>query len=425
MGKSDNNTILCLPRADTGKARLIRLALPRETLHATPMKPLPATVRALLVSALITSARADQPITQLSDLPDFFRERAVTWGQRNIDSDGPERAAAAWFQVEKLLSDHPYWAAAFGLTLTSSWIEQHRFAGIVRASTVGPGVAKSSIFVLSGFGRGTTVEFSRVEPKSSFGLPINLPVLGVLDDAGSVVCVLFPGSTEFVNLGGDINVVFDPAYDSYVVQDYGGVTSLTELSEIMTHVDDIYLNASENFLALHRVGMGYVGSIEWEGVWTNRHGGAGGPDPDETSFNPSVAIRKSKDDFHRWARAFGTPGTIGERNGWLSPNVWNWDVREGQWAGITIDKRASHVGATSLAGRMFRVYRVASDDSLNMRTEPSSEARIVKKLPSTATGIRMISSAAVHNDDGDWAFVSHADLLGWVKFIFLQPEPRN
>jgi len=389
------------------------------------MKPLITSVAALISILPANNVRADKPIAKLSELPDFFREHAATWVHRSMeDSGGDERAGGAWFQVEARLNDYAYWAAALGLRQTEPWIRQNRFAGVVRSTTRDARGTKSAIFVLLGAEHGTMVEFSRVESEWSSGLPNNLPVFGVLDDARSVVCILFPGSTKFVNLEGGVNVVFDPAYGHDVVRDYGGVESLTNLWEITTHADDFYLNTSENFLALHRSGRGFVGSVGWEGVWTNRHGGAGGPDPDEANFNPSQAIRRSKDAFQRWAKAYETTLASGESNGWLSAHVWNWDV-EGPWASITIDKRNPQVGDKNLSGRMFRVQGVAINDSLNMRTGPSSEDRIVKKLASNASGIRMVSTVAVHDQDGDWAFVSYAGLLGWVKFKFLELESLN
>ncbi|WP_172294944.1 SH3 domain-containing protein [Pseudoruegeria sp. HB172150] len=66
----------------------------------------------------------------------------------------------------------------------------------------------------------------------------------------------------------------------------------------------------------------------------------------------------------------------------------------------------------------FRVTGVASDDTLNVRAEPSADSADIGDLGPTATGIEVTGT----NESGDWGRIIWQDGNGWISMNFLEPE---
>lgn len=62
---------------------------------------------------------------------------------------------------------------------------------------------------------------------------------------------------------------------------------------------------------------------------------------------------------------------------------------------------------------LFDVARVAPDDVLNIRADPSARAQIIGTLAADATGIEV-----VHEQQG-WARINHGEGSGWVSARYL------
>lgn len=63
----------------------------------------------------------------------------------------------------------------------------------------------------------------------------------------------------------------------------------------------------------------------------------------------------------------------------------------------------------------YRVISVAADDVLNVRQGPSAEHPAIAALEPEARGVRMIGPC-----QGDWCFVRHQDIVGWVHRYYLE-----
>ncbi len=66
----------------------------------------------------------------------------------------------------------------------------------------------------------------------------------------------------------------------------------------------------------------------------------------------------------------------------------------------------------------YRVVSVAFDDVLNVRQGPSQEHPAIAALEPEARGVRMIGPC-----QGDWCFVRHEDIVGWVNRYYLEEIP--
>lgn len=68
----------------------------------------------------------------------------------------------------------------------------------------------------------------------------------------------------------------------------------------------------------------------------------------------------------------------------------------------------------------YRVVSVAFDDVLNVRQGPSAEHPAIASLEPEARGVRMIGPC-----QGEWCFVRHEDIVGWVNRYYLEEMPRR
>jgi len=69
-------------------------------------------------------------------------------------------------------------------------------------------------------------------------------------------------------------------------------------------------------------------------------------------------------------------------------------------------------------GRHFKVSGVASDDVLNIRSEPSSDSQILGFFSHDAQLVEVSDTSA----DGKWSMVSFGEGSGWVRNKFLAPQ---
>ena len=74
---------------------------------------------------------------------------------------------------------------------------------------------------------------------------------------------------------------------------------------------------------------------------------------------------------------------------------------------------------------LFRVSGVASDDVLNVRSEPDPRAGIVFELPYDRDDLEVLWLS----EDGTWARVGLGEISGWVSTRFIEaqaaPDPRT
>lgn len=68
----------------------------------------------------------------------------------------------------------------------------------------------------------------------------------------------------------------------------------------------------------------------------------------------------------------------------------------------------------------YRVVSVADDDVLNVRQGPSAEHPAIAALQPEAHGVRMIGPC-----QGEWCFVRHQDVVGWVNRYYLEEIPSR
>ncbi len=70
---------------------------------------------------------------------------------------------------------------------------------------------------------------------------------------------------------------------------------------------------------------------------------------------------------------------------------------------------------------LYEVTGVASDDVLNVRTQPDATSEIVGQLLPTAQGIEVVTLS----DDQNWGMVGMPEGIGWVsmRFMHLQTAP--
>ncbi len=68
----------------------------------------------------------------------------------------------------------------------------------------------------------------------------------------------------------------------------------------------------------------------------------------------------------------------------------------------------------------WRVTGVASDDTLNVRAEPSASSADIGDLPHDATGIELIDTDA----SGDWGRIVWEEANGWIATRFLAEDPQ-
>lgn len=68
---------------------------------------------------------------------------------------------------------------------------------------------------------------------------------------------------------------------------------------------------------------------------------------------------------------------------------------------------------------LYDVTGVASDDVLNIRTEPGAAGDVVGALPPDATDIEIVMT----NDSQTWGLVNHGETSGWVALAFMQRQP--
>lgn len=80
----------------------------------------------------------------------------------------------------------------------------------------------------------------------------------------------------------------------------------------------------------------------------------------------------------------------------------------------------SVLGAPALAEPgYFRVVGVASDDTLNVRAEPSARSPDIGDLPHNATRLEVSARDA----SGDWGRIVWEEGDGWIAMRFLEPDP--
>ena len=69
------------------------------------------------------------------------------------------------------------------------------------------------------------------------------------------------------------------------------------------------------------------------------------------------------------------------------------------------------------AQQRLRVIDIAPNDVLNMRELPTTQSRIVGLIPPDGRGL-----VATGEVEGDWVFVRHGNVEGWVSRRFVAPE---
>ena len=69
--------------------------------------------------------------------------------------------------------------------------------------------------------------------------------------------------------------------------------------------------------------------------------------------------------------------------------------------------------------KRFDVVGVASDDTLNIRREPTSKSPVMGELAHTATGIEVIRL----NDAGTWGQINAGEGAGWVSLAYMAVSP--
>ena len=73
-----------------------------------------------------------------------------------------------------------------------------------------------------------------------------------------------------------------------------------------------------------------------------------------------------------------------------------------------------------MSGLAFRVKHVASDDVLNIRNAPSSEAAVVGEIPPHGRGIRMVGTCVA-----EWCQVRFERVSGWVNKLYLAVDTAS
>ena len=68
----------------------------------------------------------------------------------------------------------------------------------------------------------------------------------------------------------------------------------------------------------------------------------------------------------------------------------------------------------------YRVVSVAYDDVLNVRQGPSAEHPAIAALDPEARGVRLIGPC-----QGEWCFVRHQEIVGWVNRFYLEEIPSR
>lgn len=68
---------------------------------------------------------------------------------------------------------------------------------------------------------------------------------------------------------------------------------------------------------------------------------------------------------------------------------------------------------------LYAVTGVASNDSLNIRSEPNANAEIIGEFGYTQTNIEVIATSS----DGNWGLVNSEDQSGWTAMRFLRLMP--
>ena len=68
---------------------------------------------------------------------------------------------------------------------------------------------------------------------------------------------------------------------------------------------------------------------------------------------------------------------------------------------------------------LFDVKGVASNDTLNIRSEPGTGGAIIGTIPPDAEGIEVVRP----NERQTWGLVNHGEATGWVSLSFLERRP--
>jgi len=76
----------------------------------------------------------------------------------------------------------------------------------------------------------------------------------------------------------------------------------------------------------------------------------------------------------------------------------------------------------AMAGQFPAIYDVtgvAETDTLNVRSGPATDFRVIGKLAPDATGVEVVDI----NDDGDWGLIITGEQSGWVALRFMARQP--
>lgn len=73
--------------------------------------------------------------------------------------------------------------------------------------------------------------------------------------------------------------------------------------------------------------------------------------------------------------------------------------------------------STNITAETLRVIGIASNDVLNVRELPSTQARIVGIVPPNARSVTFDGEAR-----GAWVFVRYRNIEGWADRRYLMPE---
>lgn len=86
----------------------------------------------------------------------------------------------------------------------------------------------------------------------------------------------------------------------------------------------------------------------------------------------------------------------------------------------SVDELQARLGTKIIEGQTpfhFRVIDVASDDVLNIRSEPTASSQIVGKIPFDAELVEVSGVSA----DGKWSRVNAVEAVGWIRNRYLAP----
>jgi uncharacterized membrane protein len=84
-------------------------------------------------------------------------------------------------------------------------------------------------------------------------------------------------------------------------------------------------------------------------------------------------------------------------------------------------KPAAPARASAGSPAFFRVQGVASDDVLNIRSNPDSGSRLLGTIPAGASAVEGIGAPTVAGS-ARWQRVRHGGTIGWVNARFLSPD---